>query len=225
MKATITVLLIALISISVGSAALIATNAYYMETRSQGPYVYVVNLNDGIQVKDLDVIVNVTVVSLPDALYVGDTKIITIGISAENTSNLVKNFSWVLFRFDLSRPMNGRWVLVGFGSYFLDRWESSSLRLYRQMDVPVRAVNLNYFESAEALLRIGILMDVYYNNTEYSMDYYTPREIGPIAIVSALHSPIISGVLCAALAAILAVTISREMEIRSKKTKRRKEGD
>jgi hypothetical protein len=91
------------------------------------------------------------------------------------------------------------------------------------MDVAMSAVNLNYFESAgEAWLRIGILMDVYYNNTEYSMDYYTPREIGPIAVVSALYSPIISAVLCAAVTTILAVTISREMEIRSKKKEEKK---
>jgi hypothetical protein len=218
------VVLAALMIIGVGSTVFVSTSSYYMRMGSQGLYSYEVYFNDGLHIKNLGVIVDVNVVSLPSTLFVGETKNMTLGISAENQSSIVENFSWSAFWVELSTSTSGRWILVAVGDYFLDGWESSSLLLNRQLDIPVRAVNLNYLESAgESLLRIKILMDVHYNNTEYSFDFYTPRDIGPVAVLSPVFSPMILSVFCAGVTAILAVTVSRNRGV-VQENKKRKNG-
>jgi hypothetical protein len=92
---------------------------------------------------------------------------------------------------------------VAHGASFLNESEWSDSRLYKRQDVSVSIVNLNYLELVnKAWFRIGIMMDMYYDNKEYSLTSYTSMgEIGPVTILSPLFSPI-------SLAAIATTTIA-----------------
>jgi len=171
------------------------TNMHYATSGTQGPYSYNVNFGDGIQAKDLGVLVNINL-SFGKTWFVDEEKNVTLEISAERVSNIVQNFSWRIFWVDLYTLRDGRWHGVGVGSHFLEletgRREWSNSHLYKRQNVTVGIANLNYLESVDkAWFRIGIMMDIYHNNTQYSLTFYSPMgEIGPVAILSPLYSPI-----------------------------------
>jgi hypothetical protein len=165
---------------------------YYIASESQGPYDYNVRFSEGVEAKDLGVVVNMNL-SFVKTWFVGEKKDVTLEVSAENVNSAVQNVSWRIFWIELFTVEEGKWKnIVAHGSSFLNESESSNAYLHQRQKVSVDVVNLNYFESApNAWFRIGIKMDVHYNNTEYSLTSYTPiGEIGPVAVLSPLYSPI-----------------------------------
>lgn len=166
----------------------------YLISESQGPYNYNVRFGKGIEAKDLGVVVNMNL-SFDKTWFVGEEKNVGLEVSAEKVSNAVQNFSWRIFWVKLftGRDVWGNWRdIVGSGSNFLDESEWSDSYLYKRQNVSVGVVNLSYLESVDkAWFGIEIMMSVFHNNTEYNFTFYTPiGEIGPVAVLSPLYSPI-----------------------------------
>jgi hypothetical protein len=190
------IILVLIFAIGIGSLVFSFTNMHYAVSETQGPYEYNVKFSEGIEAKDLGVVVN-TNLSFAKTWFVGEEKNVTLEISAEKVSNMVQNFSWRIFWIKLFTVREGKWKdLVGVGSYFLEletgRREWSDSYLYKRRNVSVGIANLNCFQSVDkAWFGIEIMMDVYRNNTEYSFTFYTSiGEIGPVAVLSPLCSPL-----------------------------------
>jgi len=165
-----------------------------MVSETQGPYDYNVKFGEGVQAEDLGVVVNVNL-SFAKTWLVGEEKNVGLEVSAEKVSNAVQNFSWRIFWVKLftGRDVWGNWRdIVGSGSNFLDASEWSDSYLYKRQNVSVGVVNLNYLESVyKAWFGIEVMMSIFHNNTEYSFTFCTPiGEIGPVAVLSPLYSPI-----------------------------------
>ena len=196
---------------------------HYMVSGSQGPYKYHVKLGEGIEAKDLGVVVNVNL-SFVKTWFVGEERKVSLQVSAEKFDGDVQNFSWRIFWVELFTVKEGRWKdIVAHGSSFLNEGEWSDTYLYKRQNVSVDVVNLNYLESAyNALFRIGIMMDIYHNNTEYSLTFYTPiGEIGSVAVLSPFYSPTSLGTISAVTTALLA-TLTRQLRDKVTLTYRRK---
>jgi hypothetical protein len=150
--------------------------------------------------KDLGVIVNLNLSRFAKTWFVGEKKNVILEASAEKSPNVVQNFSWRIFWVELFTLNDGTWYKVAHGASFLNETEWNDSRLYKRQDVSVSIVNLSYFESvSRAWFRIGIMMDIYNNNTEYSLTFYTPMEnIGPVSVLSPLFSPMILATISAA---------------------------
>ena len=192
MRTAFFVILVLIFSISIGFLVFGLTNMHYMASESQGPYSYNVEFGEGIEAKDLGVVVNMNL-SFVKTWFVGEEKNVSLEVSAEKFNSAVQNFSWRIFWIKLFTVREGKWKnIVAQGSSFLNESERSDSYLYKRQNVSVDVVNLNYLESVDnAWFRIEIMMDVYYNNTEYSFTFYTPiGEIGPVAVLSSLYSPI-----------------------------------
>lgn len=191
MRTAFFVILVLIISISVGFLVFGLTNMRYMASESQGPYSYNVKFGDGIQAKGLGVMVRLNLSRFVKSWFVGEEKNVVLEVSAEKVSNIAQNFSWRIFWVELFTINDGKWHIVAHGSSFLNESAWSDSYLYKRQDVSVGTVNLNYLESVDkAWFRIGIKMDIYHNNTEYSLTLYTPiGEIGPVTILSPLYSP------------------------------------
>ena len=206
MKAASAVALILTISLGVGFTIFGLTNAIYAMTESQGPYSYDVVFYDGAQTKNLGVMVHLNLSNFAEVWFVGKPENVVLDVSAEKVSDLVANFSWRVFWINL-------WVFegidfrqVGFGSVFLDSEDSSDSYLHRHMNMSIETVNMNYLESAESVwFTVEIMMDVFYDNVEYSPSFHTPtKEIGPIAILSPLFSSISLTLISTSISAMIA---------------------
>jgi len=163
-----------------------------MVSETQGPYDYAVKFGEGIEAEDLGVVVNINL-SFTKTWFVGEEKNVALEASAEKVSGLVQNFSWRIFWIKLFTAKNGKWKnIVAHGSFFLNESEWSDSYLYKRQNVSVGVVNLNYLESVDkAWFGIEIMMSVFHNNTEYGFTFSTPRsEIGSVAVLSPLYSPI-----------------------------------
>jgi len=194
LRTSLFIILVLLFSVIIGSTVFVFTNMRYMVSETQGPYGYDVKFGEGVQAKDLGVVVNVNL-SFAKTWLVGEEKNVGLEISAEKVSNIVQNFSWRIFWVKLftGRDVWGNWrKIVGYGSNFLNADEWNDSYLYKRQNVSVGVVNLNYFESVDkAWFGIEIMMSVFHNNTEYGFTFYTPiGEIGPVAVLSPLYSPI-----------------------------------
>ncbi len=206
MRTAFFIVLVLIFSLSVGFFVFSLTNMHLMVSESQGPYDYNVKFGEGIEAKDLGVVVNMNL-SFVKTWFVGEEKNVSLEVSAEKVSNIVQNFSWRIFWIKLFTVREGKWKnIVAHGSSFLNESEWSEAYLYKRQDVSVGVVNLNYLESAhDAWFRIGIMMDIYQNNTEYSLTFYTRvGEIGPVAVLSPLYSPISLATISTAIIAISA---------------------
>jgi len=211
-----------LISVSVGVLVFSLTNMSCMASTSKGPYSYDVYFHDGVRTKDLGVTLNINLSNSAAIWFVGDEKNVVFDISAEKASSLVQNFSWRIFGITLETVKDERWRRVGAGHIFLNRSELSDSYLYMRLNVSVDTVNMNYLESVgKALFRVWINMNVCYNNTEYSFDFYTLREIGPVLVLSPIYLPISLAVVSSATAAMCAVlshqVLSQQSAFRFKK--------
>jgi len=197
------IMVLVIVSISVGSVVFALTDMHYKASESQGPYSYNVNFGEDNQAKDLGVVVNLNLSRFAKSWFVGEEKNVILEVSAEKSLNIVQNFSWRIFWVELFTFRDGSWHKVAHGASFLNESEWSDSRLYKRQDVSVSIVNLNYLELVnKAWFRIGIMMDMYYDNKEYSLTSYTSMgEIGPVTILSPLFSPI-------SLAAIATTTIA-----------------
>ncbi len=191
-RTTLFIILVLIFSISIGSTVFVFANMHYMASETQGPYDYAVKFGEGIEAEDLGVVVNINL-SFTKTWFVGEEKNVALEASAEKVSSLVQNFSWRIFWIKLFTVKDGKWKnIVAHGSSFLNESEWSDSYLYRHQNVPVHITNLNYLESVDkAWFGIEIMMSVFHNNTEYSFTFSTPRsEIGPVAVLSPLYSPI-----------------------------------
>lgn len=192
MRTTIYVVLTLIFSIGVGSAVSLFTSLHYAFVETQGPFVYSVKYGEGGVAEDLGVEVTLNL-SFAKTWFIGEEKNVTFEASAEEASGLVHNVSWRIFSIRLYTVKDGKWEnIVAFGSLFLNESETSDTFLYKHQDISVSTANLNLWESVDtAWFRIGIMMGVFHNDTEYSFTFYTPRnEIGPVAVLSPLYSPI-----------------------------------
>jgi len=218
------VILVLILSISLGFLVFGFTNMRYEASESQGPYDYNVKFGEGDQAKNLEVVVNVNL-SFAKTWFVGEEKNVGLKVSAEKVSNIVQNFSWRIFWVKLftGRDVWGNWrEIVCSGSNFLNASEWSDSYLYKRQNISVGVVNLNYLESVDkAWFKIEIMMDVYHNNTEYSFTFYTPiGEIGPVAVLSPLYSSISLAVISTttiAVPTILAHQLLSKRTLRSNK--------
>lgn len=212
------IILVLILSISLGFLVFGFANMHYMASEIQGPYDYNVKFGEGFEAKDLGVLVNVNL-SFVKTWFVGEEKNVGLEVSAEKFHSAVQNFSWRIFRIDLFTFREGKWRIVAYGSSFLNASEWSDTYLYKRQDVSVGSVNLNYLESVDkAWFRIEIMMGVYYNNTEYSFTFYTPiGEMGPVAILSPLYSSISLATISTA---TIAVSTTLAHQLLGKKTLR-----
>jgi hypothetical protein len=207
------IVVVSVFSISAGFLVFVLTNMYYMTSVSQGPYGYSVRFYDGVEAKDLGVVVNVNL-SYVKTLFVGEKKDVTLEVSAEKANSAVQNFTWRIFWIELFTVEEGRLNnIVAHGSCFLNKSESSEAYLYQRQKVSVGVVNLNYLESVNnAWFRIGIMMSVNYNGTEYSLTSYTPiGELGPVAVLSPLYSSISLAAVSSATIAASTVLVSQHL--------------
>jgi hypothetical protein len=211
-KTTFFIVLVAIISIGIGFTVLGVASMRYSVLQFQGPYRYEVTFGEGTQAEDLGVAVNLNLSHFDGTWFVGEEENFILEVSAEKGSSMVQNFSWRIFWIELFTLREGRWHIVGHGSVFLNETEWSDLRLHRRQDVSVGIVNLNYLESVDkAWFRIGIMMNVYHNNTDYGLTFYTPMgEIGPVSILSPLYSPVSLAMISTATTA-LSITLARQL--------------
>ncbi len=191
-KTTFFIVLVAVISIGVGLTVLSVASLYYSALGSQGPNRYEVTFGEGIQAKDLGVVVQLNLTHFAETWFVGEDENLILEVSAEKNNNLVQNFSWSVFWVELFTFRDETWHIVAHGSAFLNESEWSDLSLHRHEDVSVGIVNLNYLESVDkAWFRIGIMMDVFCNDSNYDLTFQTPMgEIGPVRILSPVYSPL-----------------------------------
>ena len=192
MRILLFIILVLLFSVSIGSTVFVFANMHYMVSETCGPYDYFVEFGEGIETKNLGVVVNLNL-SFSKTWFVGEEKNVALEASAEKVSSLVQNFSWRIFWIKLFTVKDGKWKdIVAHGSSFLNESEWSDSYLYKNQNIPVHITNLNYLESVDkAWFGIEIMMSVFHNNTEYGFTFYTPRsEIGPVAVLSPLYSPI-----------------------------------
>lgn len=192
MRTAFFVVLVLIFSTGIGFLVFSLVNMHYLISESQGPYSYNVRFGEGIEAKDLGVVVNLTL-SFDKTWFIGEEKNVSLEVSAEKVSNLVQNFSWRIFWIKLFTVKDGKWKnIVAHGSSFLDESEWSDSYLCNRQEVPVYTTNLNYLESVDkAWFEVEIMMEVYYNSTEYSFTFYTPTgEMGPVAVLSPLYSPL-----------------------------------
>jgi len=192
LRTALFIILVLLFSVSIGSTVFVFTNMRYIASETQGPYDYAVKFGEGIEAEDLGVAVNINL-SFTKMWFVGEEENVALEASAEKVSDLVQNFSWRIFWIKLFTVKDGKWKnTVAHGSSFLNESEWSDSYLYRRQNVFVHITNLNYLESVdEAWFGIEIMMSVFHNNTEYGLTFCTPRrEIGPVAVLSPLYSPI-----------------------------------
>ncbi len=192
MRTAFFIVLVLLFSTGIGFLVFSLTNMHYLISESQGPYSYNVRFGEGIEAKDLGVVVNMNL-SFDKTWFVGEEKNVGLEVSVEKVSNLVQNFSWRIFWIKLFTVKDGKWEnIVAHGSSFLDEVEWSSSYLCKRQDISVHTTNLDYLESVDkAWFGIEIMMAVFHNDTEYSFTFYTPRgEMGPVAVLSPLYSPL-----------------------------------
>jgi hypothetical protein len=191
------IILVLLLSVSIGSTVFVFANIHYMVSETQGPYDYAVKFGEGIEAENLGVVVNINL-SFTKTWFVGEEKNVALEASAEKVSDLVQNFSWRIFWIDLFTVKDAKWKdIVAHGSSFLNEREWSDSYLFKRQNISVGVVNLNYLESVDkAWFGIEIMMSVFHNNTEYGFTFSTPRSgmhacmIGPVAVLSPLYSPI-----------------------------------
>lgn len=208
--------LVLLTSVSVGFLVFGLTNMYCIASTSKDPYSYAVYFYDDVRTKDLGVTLNVNLSNSAAVWFVSDEKNVVLDISAEKASSLVQNFSWRIFGIELDTIKDGHWHLVGVGHIFLNRSEWSDSYLYRHLNVSVDTVNMKYFESVgKAWFTVWINMNVCYNNTEYSFDFYTLREIGPVLVLSPIYSPISLAIVSSATTATCAVLLHQVLSQQS----------
>jgi hypothetical protein len=192
LRITSLVILVLILSASIGSTVFVLADMHYTGSETQGPYDYVVKFGEGIEAEDLGVAVNINL-SFTKTWFVSEEKNVALEVSAEKVSSLVQNFSWRIFWIKLFTVKDGKWKdIVAHGSSFLNESEWSDSHLYKHQNIPVHITNLNYLESVgKAWFGIEIMMSVFHNNTEYNFTFSTPRsEIGPVAVLSPLYSPI-----------------------------------
>ncbi len=192
MRTAFLLTLVLVLSLGVGLSVFSLTSMHYTGSEIQGPYDYSVEFGEGIETKDLEVVVSMNL-SFEKIWFVGEEKNVTLEVSAEGVSSLVQNVSWRIFWIKLFSVEGGKWTdIVAHGSSFLDASEWSATYLHKRLSVPVNTVNLNYLESVDkAWFGIEIMMSVLHNNTEYEFTFYTPRsQIGPVAVLSPLYSPV-----------------------------------
>lgn len=204
MRTAFFIVLVLIFSTSSGFIVFSFTNMHYMVSETQGSYDYNVKFGEGIEAKDLGIVVNINL-SFTKTWFVGEEKNVALETSAEKVSGLVQNFSWRIFWIKLFTVKDGKWKnIVAHGSSFLNESEWSNSYLYKHQNVPVHITNLNYLESVDkAWFRIEIMMSVFHNNTEYGFTFSTPRsEIGPVAVLSPLYSPINLAVISTAIMVI-----------------------
>lgn len=208
-RTTFVTILILIISVGIGFLVFAFTNMLYMKSESQGPYSYDVNFDTGIRTKNLGVVVHLNLSHFAKTWFVGERKNVVLDASAEKVSDLVQNFSWRIFWVELWTFKDGRVHGVGHGSLFLNKSEWNDSYLYKRLNISVDTVNLNYLESVDkAWFEIEIMMNVYYNNTDYGFTFRTPRrEIGPVTILSPLYSPISLAIISTAITAISTTVI------------------
>jgi hypothetical protein len=214
--------LVLILSISLGFLVFGFTNMRYMASETQGPYDYHVKFGEGIEAEDLGVVVNINL-SFVKTWFVGEEKNVTLEVSAEKVSDAVQNFSWRIFWVELWTLREGRLHGVGYGSLFLDEREWSNSYICKQLNVSVGTVNLNYLESVDrAWFGIEIMMSVFHNNTEYGFTFYTPRrEIGPVAVLSPLYSPVSLAAISTVITAV-STTLAQQLLGRVTITSRKK---
>jgi len=224
MRTRFFVVLVLVVSASVGLLVYGFTYTRYGASESQGPYDYDVKFGEGTRAKDLGVIVNINL-SFAKTWFVGEEKNVDLEVSAEKISSVVQNFSWRVFWIKLYAGGdvrgNGR-EIVGFGSNFLNASEWSASYLYKHQSIPVGVVNLNYFESVDAAwFDVEMMMEVYHNDTDYSFTFHAPtREIGSIAVLSPLYSSTSLATISTAIVAAIGLTYQLSTKTTSKSDKK-----
>ncbi len=204
MRTTLFIVIVLIFSISIGFTVFTFANTHYMVSETQGPYDYAVKFGEGIEAEDLGVVVNISL-SFTKTWFVGEEKNVALETSAEKVSGLVQNFSWRIFWIRLFTVKDEKWKnTIAHGSSFLNESEWSDSYLYKHQNVPVHITNLDYLESVDkAWFGIEIMMSVFHNNTEYDFTFSTPRsDIGPVAVLSPLYSPISLATISTAITAI-----------------------
>ena len=203
-RTTLFIISVAVFSVIIGSTVFVFANMHYTGSETEGPYDYNVKFGEGVQSKDLGVVVDVNL-SFAKTWFVGEEKNVALEASAGKVSDFVQNFSWRIFWIDLFTVKDGEWKnVVAHGSSFLNEREWSDSYLFKRQNISVGVVNLSYLESVnKAWFGIEIMMSVFYNKTEYGFTFSTQgSEIGPVAVLSPVYSPINLAIISTATMAI-----------------------